>query len=353
MRARVLLLTLLAACQGGPAGPARPRPAAGPGEEEPGEAQPTAELEALLPLGRERVLWYRASQPGRPPRRVPFYVHLGRDPREGPSWRSLGPGAGPAGLWVWRSPWAVWLLPGGFGPGAPDEGPGEEHEQPPHEGQARALSPAFRVWTPAAAWDRGLGRRVGSEVQDTPAGRFECLRTEHGGPAALRVTWLARGVGLVAFEQRRNGATLRRLELVEVAPRGAPAEGAYRRATPDELWASVVEALRRLDAGGVERLMSAALFARARRPAPPEPGALPGPRRQAEAPADPDAARIEAALTELVTLDPARTGPWTVAGEEASAEGELLRDGQRVPCRLVLRRGAEGWRWEDLVVEAE
>lgn len=344
MRARVLLLTLLVACQGGPGGPASPRPATGGGEEQ-AEAPPAAELEALLPLGRERVLWYRASEPGRPPRRVPFYVHLGRDPREGASWRSLGPGAGPAGLWVWRSPWAVWLLPGGFGPGAP------EGEEPPQEG--RALSRAFRVWTPMPTWDQGLGRRVGTEVQETPAGRFECLRSEHGAPAALRVTWLARGVGLVAFEQRGGGAIVRRLELAEVAPRGAPAAGTYRRATPDELWASVVEALRRLDAAGVEELLGAALFARARRPALPDPGALPGPRRPAEAPADPDAARIEAALTELVTLAPARTGPWTVTGEEASAEGELLRDGQRVPCRLVLRRDGTGWRWDDLVVGAE
>lgn len=343
----LILLTLVACgAPGEPSGPGTSAPTspATPPEEEEGEeehppAASPAELEALLPLTPDRVLWYRADAPGWPARRVALYLR--QDPRRGAWWQSIGPAAGPNGLCVWRSRYAVWVLPGGdfSGPGS------------------------FRAFTGQETWSGGAGRQLADEELVTRAGEFSCVHTAHEAIGEdqrplVREVWLARGAGLIAYEVQRAGEPVRRLELIEVAPRGAPPSG-YPRGSPDELWASVQEAVLRLDPGGIERLLGPELLRRARRPSSIEAGAgridpRGGPvRAPPQGGADPEALRIEALLGELVALHPTRTGAWEVREETAEAPGQLLRGRERVPCRLVLRASRDGWRWEDLIVPAE
>lgn len=312
MRPTVLLpLALLAACNG-PPDPVRSQPAPTNGESavEPADPERSAELEALLPLSPERVCWYRLQPGAGRPRRVAFFLH--QDGRHGSSWRSLGL----SGLRLWRTPRAIWLLPG----------------DPLRFG-------AVQVWAPAAD-----DAAPPEEPVETAAGRFSCLRLEVDANDGTAVVWLARGVGLIGLELRREGEPAARLDLVETVPRGAPPAG-YRRGTPDELWASLEEALCRLDPDGVSRLMGEELRARARRPRVDSGG----PRRRSES-GDPLAERIENELGELVRLGVARKGPWEVSGDAASAPGELSRLDERLPCRLLLRRDAQGWSWVGLEV---
>lgn len=336
------LVVALIGCRGSQPDGATSSPAPTPvaaHEDESGEGPPPgleAELEALLPLTPERVLWFRVDRPGWSSRRAALYLR--RDARRGAWWQAIGPSPNQHGPALWRSRWAVWVLPAGDFEGG-----------------------GFRAFTGLPVWSEGAGRMQKAIELETAAGRFACQESEFTRGTARHTVWLSRGTGLVAYELQDDDVPQWRLELVEVAPRGAP-EAAYRRETPDELWASVQESLRRLDPDGIERLLAPGLLRRVRLPTALE--AVPGrvdPRQGPVRPPEGDLAeaRLHALLSDLIACWPTCGGAWelTAAGVDgvarARARGQVQRGKRRVGCQLVLARTREGWCWEDLVVEGE
>jgi len=314
----------------------RPTPRPGEAEPAPGDAAgdraarpPRQLLALLLPLERGRVLWYAAEWPDGA--RLPAAFFTADGPRAGVYLQSLGlePGTG-EGLRLWRSERAIWLVGGAF-----------------------LQSAAYRVWVDAPRWGEGRSARRGYEQIETPAGEFNALRLDRRGPEGVEVRhWLAPGTGLVRLDVRRGEARVLRLELVETVARGRP-EGGYDRGAPEALWESVGRALRRLDVGSLELLLSPGLRARERRSPWDAVSDLQPPAQLRWTPSDPRADRIRREIAELLALDVTLAGPFVVEAGGAAAPAELTNAaGRRVPCVVALRRLASGaWRWDELRVE--
>lgn len=338
-------LLLLLGCNGAPP---RPRPPLDGGleppspDEEQREARPGREeddgssrlaraaaakvLPSLLPIDAREVQWYAVWRGDRAAEAALFAAEgaEGRPFLDSAGLSAPGAADGDVGLRLWPTGDELWVFPAG------------------------ALGPEvgtvpYRAWAPETTWTDGAdgrGRRGAPEVVETRAGQWRCVRTDHTrGDLTIR-HFFAPERGLVRLEVLVRQAPRVRLDLVEVVPRGAPAEG-YDASTPQALWRSVRAAIRRADMDGFEGLVAPAL----RRPAPrrslssrvgPEDG-------------DPRADRVRARLDEVIALELLVRSTWTVTGDEAVAQGVIAGDrqkGELVRVRVLLARGADGaWRW--------
>jgi hypothetical protein len=270
-------------------------------------------------LSADAVLWYRLERPDGSLRRVAFFLARGRE--SGVFLESVGLIAvGGAPLRLWRSHQAVWLLPGGLARGG-----------------------AYRVWTPATAWDEGRGRRGSLEA----VGGREARRLDRRGDELVVKHWFEAGVGLVRLEVEDRGQRTWSLELVEVAPR-QPADD-YPRDTPERLWQSVEEAVRRLDVPGLQSLKTAELRRRTQRPA--REGSSSTRHEDELQPATPGSTRVRRVLGEQLALNLQPEGDWEVDGSQARRRVRLSAGGADAVGWLRLVQEPTGaWGWSDLEV---
>ena len=261
----------------------------------------------LLPFPADRVLWYRLERDGRPRGRVAFF--LARSPESGRYLASVGFATqGGSALRLWRSHDAVWLLPRGLASGA-----------------------AYRAWAPAALWDQGRGRRGALER----VGEHEALRTERVVGGLIVQHWFAVGVGLVQLEVVEAGEVTWRLALDEVVPRQPTL---YPADTPEALWGSVGEAVRRLDLVALAALKTESLQRRTESPA------------AVRADDDLEAHRVRQAIGAQLALALEPRGEWRREGSVARWPVRVRQGERTVDAVVVAHHADDGWRWHDLLI---
>ncbi|RMG15292.1 MAG: hypothetical protein D6731_08635 [Planctomycetota bacterium] len=198
------------------------------------------------------------------------------------------------------------------------------------------------------------GSRSRLRERNTALGSLPCLLVELEEAGLRARHWFSPGVGLVAYELSLVGAKelALSLELLEELPRGPPPTG-YDCRSPETFWKSYQEAVRRLDVGGLERLLAPELLRKL--PWPGDPSLLDPELPRALREDDPDLlelARVRAWMPDLLDVRLEPTGPWKVAeragAQVATAPGRIaawLEDGEhRGPATIELRWGDDGWQ---------
>lgn len=306
----------LAGCPSTPAGPNGELPLNGAGEGVPAGAQgPSAR--SVLRLERGLVLWFDAHTPADQghPGKVAFFV--ARDRRGGLFLESLGFFEPGTSLRLVPHQGALWLFPMGDG----------------------RVSAAAQIYHPVQT----LGREVELEVAGRKR-RARLLAHEDQG-VELRL-WFLEREGLYKLELEIGGREVLRLERSGKARWGSrPAP--YPASDPVAAWASVEQALLRLDVIGLRQLMTPKLWSRL---LPPGEGLTfaDGPvdgRRRLEL--------IRQVVPQLLEVELTRLGEFEIQAGQAQAPA-LLRtriEGEfnEAPARLDLVSGkASGearWTW--------